>query len=65
MAIHTNGSVRELILGVAVVVIAAAFLKYADLPTRVSVVETQMTDVKADQNDIKQAVHEILRRMPR
>ena len=52
------------IMGILIgTVAAAAVIKYSDLPTRVSIVETQIADVKADQADIKQTVHEILSRL--
>jgi hypothetical protein len=35
---------REIILGVAILVLGAAFLKFSDLPTRMSVLETKDAD---------------------
>lgn len=56
---------RDLILGVAVIVLAGALMKHADLPTRVSVVETKVDDLRIDQADIKQMVHRIFERVNR
>ena len=38
---------------------ATVFLKFADIPTRVSVVETQVSDVKSAIVDIQATVHQI------
>jgi hypothetical protein len=48
------------VVGTALASVAgAALLKFADLPTRVSVVETQVSDVKSAIIDIQATVHQI------
>lgn len=56
---------RELILGIAVVVIGAAFLKFADLPTRVSVVEVRTTGIENQLNSIDSKLDRLVGRMRR
>ena len=51
--------IRDGLVAAAAVLIGAILVKFNDLPTRVSVVETQVTDVKAAMIDIQTTVHQI------
>ena len=61
----SGGFLQNLAVALTVAVVGGVLAAYADIPKRVAVVESQVSDVKADQADIKQTVHEILERMPR
>ena len=42
----TGGFLRDAVIAAIVAVLGAVAIKYADLPTRVSVVEQSQTDIK-------------------
>lgn len=43
----SGGFVRDVMIGLVVAIGGAVMIKYADLPTRVAVVESQTADVKS------------------
>ncbi len=57
------GFVSNTMAALIAAVVGAMLLKYGDLPVRVSVVETKVDDLRADQKDIKDTVHMIFQRL--
>lgn len=50
---------KEIVIGIVVASIMAILVHYADIPTRVSVVESRIDGIKDDIHDIKRMLNDI------
>jgi hypothetical protein len=60
--INTNHTVRDIALGVTVIVLGAAILAFANIPTRTSVLENRVDTLEKNMDG---KLDTILSRMPR
>ena len=60
--INTNHTVRDIALGVTVIVLGAAILEFANIPTRTSVLENRVDTLEKNMDG---KLDTILSRMPR
>lgn len=56
---NSSRIIKEIAIGAAILCIVGVLGHYADLPTKVAVLETTVSDVKDDIHDIKQMVRDL------
>ena len=51
--------IKEVVIALLVAVVGASIARFNDIPSRVSVLESQVSDIKEGQKDIQSTVHTI------
>lgn len=59
----TGGFIRDTAIGLVVAVLGAVLVKYADIPTRISVVESKQEDIKSTVQNIDNKIDILIQRI--